>query len=198
MPIKFSPRNFSRTEDGSLTVEAVLVIPILFFAIAATLVTWDAFKTRNISQKATYTVADMLARETTGVDEDYLTAAHELFGYLANSGTNALRVTVVDMTEDPDTKQKSLNLVWSRTVGGLPEFDNAAQVQNRVPRMAVGDQIVLVESVQGWSPAFSMGLGDYTFREIAVMRPRFSPQLVWTGGPPQKSIGMGEQAETAS
>ena len=178
---KLLKKYFSR-EDGSLTVEAVLVIPVLTFAMAATLVTWDAFKTRNISQKATYTVADMLSRETGGVDEDYLIAAHELFGYLSNSGENALRVTVVDMKEDPDTKKRTLGLVWSRAVGGLPEFEKAIEVQNRVPLMAPGDQLILVESVQLWSPAFRMGLGDYAFREIAVMRPRFSPQLVWEGG----------------
>ena len=175
-------RKYFGREDGSLTVEAVLVIPVLTFAMAATLVTWDAFKTRNISQKATYTVADMLSRETGGVDEDYLIAAHELFGYLSNSGQNALRITVVDMKEDPDTKQKTLGLVWSRAVGGLPKFEEAIEVQNRVPLMAPGDQLILVESVQLWSPAFQMGLGDYAFREIAVMRPRFSPQLVWEGG----------------
>ena len=195
MIIKNLLRRFTRREEGTLSVEAVLVVPVLFFGIAATLVTWDAFKTLNTSQKATYTIADMLSRETNGVNENYLTATHELFGYLANSDQNALRITVVDMKEDPDTKEKELNLVWSRSVGGLPVFDKAEQVENRVPLMAVGDQMILVESVQYWSPAFSMGLGDYTFREIAVMRPRFSPQLVWTGGAPQG--GGIELAQTA-
>ena len=165
-----------------MTVEAVLVIPVLTFAMAITLVTWDAFKTRNTSQKATYTVADMFSRETGDVDEDYLLTAHELFAYLANSNSNALRVTVVDMKEDPNTKERTLGLVWSRAVGGLPKFTEAAEVKNRVPLMAPGDQLIIVESVQLWSPPFQTGLGNFAFREISVMRPRFSPQLVWSGG----------------
>ncbi len=189
MPLNKMYKKFRDAECGTMSVEAVISIPILVLVIAVTLVTWDAFRTLNISQKATYTVADMLSRETGGVDEDYMTAAHELFGYLANSTDNALRVTVVDMKEDPDTKVRTLDIVWSRSVGGLPEFDDAIQVQNRVPIMAPGDQLILVESVQLWSPSFNMGLGDYAFREIAIMRPRFAPQLVWEGGPGGNSGG---------
>jgi hypothetical protein len=175
-------RRFRKIEDGSLTVEAVLIVPILVWAITATFVFWDAFKTMTVSQKATYTVADMLSRETSAVDGNYMTAAHELYGYLANSTNNSLRVSVVTMNEDPDTLERTMELVWSEGVGGMEGYTAIEPLKNRVPDMAPGDQLIVVESVQSWSPGFAVGLAEYNFREVAIMRPRFAPQLVWGDG----------------
>lgn len=177
----FSKR-FRGREDGSLSIEAVLVIPILVWAIIATLVFFDAFKTLNVSQKATYTVADMLSREAE-VDQDMMTTMHEVFDFLAHSpGDNALRVTVVSMSEDPDSGVKTLNLVWSEGVGGIEGYENLTYVKDRVPDMAAGEQLIFVETEQEWSPVFAVGLAKYRFREVAVMRPRFAPQLKWNDG----------------
>jgi len=174
---------FSRGEHGGLSVEAVLVFPILVWAITATFVFFDAFKTINVSQKATYTIADMLSRETEAIDPDFLTAAHETFDFLAGvNGDNALRVTVVTMVEDPDTLIKTIELVWSEGVGGLSGYVNLDIIENRLPDMAAGDQMIVVESEQEWAPAFAVGLDSYRFREVAISRPRFAPQLVWDDG----------------
>ena len=174
-------RRFSRNENGSLSIEAVLALPLLVWAITATFVFWDAFKTLNISQKATYTVADMLSRETQAIDGNYLTAMHELFDYLNTSpGDNAIRVSVIRMTQDPNTNVKTYELVWSQGVGGITGYTILDQrVLDRLPDMSAGDQLIFVESEQEWSPAFTVGLASYRFREVAISRPRFAPQLVW-------------------
>ena len=173
---------FAKNENGSLSIEAIFAVPMLVWAITATFVFWDAFKTLNLSQKATYTVADMLSRETNAIDDDYLTSMHELYSFLSEGGDNALRVTVVRMTEDPATNVKSLELAWSEGVGGIPGYTDLALIEDRIPDMATGDQVIVVESEQEWSPAFSVGLASYRFREVALSRPRFAPQLIWGGG----------------
>ncbi|NNL36328.1 MAG: pilus assembly protein [Silicimonas sp.] len=171
---------FRRTEDGSLSIETVLALPMLVWAITATFVFWDAFKTLNVSQKATYTVADMLSRETQEIDGNYLTAMHELFDYLASTpGDNALRVTVVRMVEDPNTNVKTRELVWSQGVGGIAGYTDLTVLDPRLPDMSDGDQLIVVESEQEWTPAFTVGLASYRFREVAISRPRFAPKLVW-------------------
>ncbi len=178
-------RRFSVSERGSLSIEAVFALPMLVWAITATFVFWDAFKTLNITQKATYTVADMLSRETQAIDDDYLTGLHELFDYLTPSdGSNALRVTVVRMQLDQNTGVKSYNLVWSQGVGGITGYTDLTAIQARLPDMAPGDQMIVVESEQDWAPAFTVGLANYRFREVAISRPRFAPQLVWGGTAP--------------
>jgi Flp pilus assembly protein TadG len=171
---------FSKNEEGGMSIEAVLAIPMLVWALSATFVFWDAFKTLNISQKATYTVADMLSREEVAITPDYLTAVHEIYDFLAESdGDNALRVSVVTMTEDPVTLVKTLSLVWSEGVGGIDGHDDITPIESRIPDMSDGEQLIIVESEQEWSPAFSVGLASYRFREVALARPRFAPQLIW-------------------
>ena len=170
---------FSRREDGSLSVEAVLVLPILIWAMVATLVMWDAFKTLNISQKATYTVADMVSREEVEISESYLASLLEIYGFLANSdGDNALRVSVVTLVEDQNTAVQSLELLCSRGLGGIDDYDNISQIEDRIPTMALGDQLIVVESEQEWAPAFAVGLASYRFREVALARPRYAPQVL--------------------
>lgn len=187
MRVSFMHR-FSRSEKGSLSIEAVFAVPMLVWAITATFVFWDAFKTLNITQKATYTVADMLSRETQAIDGSYLTSMHELFDYLSTSpGDNALRVSVVRMQLDQATGVKSYDLVWSQGVGGIAGYSDLSVIQSRLPDMAPGDQMIVVESEQEWSPAFSVGLASYRFREVAISRPRFAPQLVWAN--PATAIG---------
>ena len=146
-----------------------------------TFVIWDAFKTLNSSQNATYTVADMLSRQTTPVDADYLTSMHEIFNFLSDgAGGNALRVSVVTMTEDPETLVRTKVLVWSKGVGGINGYADLKPLGNRVPDMAVGDELIVVESEQNWAPAFNVGLSGYRFRDVEISRPRFAPQLVWS------------------
>ena len=180
LSVETQKKSFLRREDGSLSIEAVLAIPMLVWAIVATFVFWDAFRTLNISQKATYTIADMLSREENGVNMQYLTAVHELYDFLAESeGDNALRVTVVEMQEDEDTGVRTMVMMWSEGVGGITGHDDLTILQPRIPMMSPGEQLIVVETEQEWSPAFAVGLTSYRFRELALSRPRFAPQLVF-------------------
>ena len=172
------PKRFLRGETGSLSVEAVLILPILIWAITATLVFWDAFRTLNISQKATYTIAGMLSREEIDITADYLTSVHEIYDFLADTdGDNALRVSVVTLSDE--TGVEELELVWSEGVGGIDGYENLTVLEQRIPNMALGDQLIVVESIQEWAPAFAVGLASYQFREVALARPRFAATLCY-------------------
>lgn len=176
-------KHFSRKEDGGISIEAVLVFPILVWAITATFVFFDAFKSLHVSQKATYAVADMMSRETEAVDDDYLTTMHEMFAYLSKDteDTSAIRFTVVQRGLDADGNEET-TLVWSEAVGGAEAHTDISTIEDRIPLMMVGDQLVVVETEHEWSPAFAVGLASYRFREVTVSRPRFSPQLCYDDG----------------
>jgi hypothetical protein len=156
---------------------------LLVWAITATFVFFDAFKSLHVSQKATYTVADMLSRETSAVDQDYLTAMHELFAYLSQDeeGTSTMRISVVQRGLDPDGNEET-TLVWSEGVGGAQDYVNLNYIEDRIPTMMVGDQLIVVETEHEWAPSFAVGLASYRFREVTVARPRFAPQLVFDDG----------------
>lgn len=170
---------FARDEDGGLSIEAVFALPMLVWAITATFVFWDAFKTMNVSQKATYTVADMLSREVAPINDNYMTSIHEIYDFLSgDAGANAIRVSVVTFTTNPTTNVDELQLVWSEGVN-VPGYADLSIIEDRLPTLSLGEQIIVVETEQEWSPAFAVGLASYRFREVALARPRFSPQLVW-------------------
>ena len=175
-------KGFARNEEGGLSIEAVFALPMLVWAITATFVFWDAFKTLNVSQKATYTVADMLSREDDAVNADYLTSMHEIFDFLAGeNGANAMRVTVVTLKNNETTNTPELSMVWSQAVN-VPEYTDLTQIQNRLPTLSLGEQVIVVETEQEWAPAFAVGLASYRFREVALARPRFAPNLCWDDG----------------
>lgn len=178
--MSFNPTSrFLKNEKGSLSVEACFAVPILAWAIVATFVFFDAFKTLNISQKATFTVADMISREEAPIDDDYLTALFETFQYLAgDSGPSAIRVSLVEAALDPDTGDEVLELTRSEGYN-YDDLEDLEPIRDLIPILSPGEQLIVVESVQQWTPAFGVGLATYRFREVALARPRFAPRICW-------------------
>lgn len=170
---------FHRDEKGSLSVEAVFAVPFLVLAVAMTTVFWDAFKTITVSQKATYTVADILSRESE-VDDEFLTTLYEVYDFLAHSHEpSAIRVTVISQSFDADTNTTSTEIEWSEGRGGLEGIDDLTGMESRIPPMHDGEWLIVVESVQEWTPLFQIGLADYQFWDLSITRPRFSGTLVF-------------------
>lgn len=54
---------FCREERGSVTVEAVITLPLLIWAIGATYEFFEVHRYQSARDKASYTIADMLSRE---------------------------------------------------------------------------------------------------------------------------------------
>ena len=171
-------------EDGTVSVEAVLVFPLLIWALTATVVFFDAFKTLHLCQNASYAVADMLSRESVAIDDDYLTAMHEVFAHLAkgDGGTSSLRVTVVHRGLDADGNDEGVTLFWSEGVNGAQRYANLNVLEDRIPTMQIGDYLVVVETEHEWAPAFAVGLASYRFREVGISRTRFATRLCYDDG----------------
>ncbi|MGB0959995.1 MAG: TadE/TadG family type IV pilus assembly protein [Halocynthiibacter sp.] len=60
--ISQSARDFIRENRGAFTIEFILLVPVLLWAYLGTALIFDIFKARNRNMKASYTVADALAR----------------------------------------------------------------------------------------------------------------------------------------
>lgn len=127
-PLPLSParpagnrRRFLRDSAGSASIEAVIVLPILFWALVATLVFFDGFRSRNQSQIAAQTVADLLSREANMFTSNYLEGMNEVFDFLADSRfPTRLRISSIIWNS-----QTQLNRIqWSygtRGLASLPE-----------------------------------------------------------------------------
>lgn len=170
--LKQKLRRFSFREDGTLLVEAVLVLPMLLWAVFAMFVFWDSYKSINTVQKASYTVSDTISRIQDDIDGTYITGLRNVMNFLLDhQQTTKMRVTSVtwDQVED------RFEVLWSYSPGGAEPALTTPTLQpyaNRIPAMADGDTVVVVETAVDYKPAFNVGVNDMTIRQFIVTRPR--------------------------
>ncbi|MEL6169286.1 MAG: hypothetical protein AAFR35_11380 [Pseudomonadota bacterium] len=182
--IRFALARFRHSEKGTLSVEAVMVFPMLLWAYAAMFIYWDAFKAQNINLKATYTVADLISREVLPITDTYIDGMNEVYEFLIRrEDGNNLRVTTVSMAidpasdpADPDVEHR---LCWSRATGDMAPIDDIGLLTNRLPIMAPGDTLIVVETEMTWTPPFNFvlwdtGLSEAEYTNLVFTSPRFA------------------------
>ncbi|QDC10223.1 pilus assembly protein [Oceanicola sp. D3] len=180
---------FAVDARGSLSVEAALILPLLCWFYVASFVWFDAFRTQNSNLKATYTLADMLSRETDPVSEPYLKGLNTVYDYLTTTRhPTYIRVTVVKCTDnDGDeiddclTDSRNLQVDWSYATTGRSKLTNAtlADYEDNIPLMPKGDQVILLETFMAYEPLFNAGIPASSFENFVITRPRFAPQLCY-------------------
>lgn len=170
-------RRFMRSEEGSISVEAMLILPILVWCYLGTFVFFDAFRSQSTNLKAAYTIGDTLSRETEYITPSYMDSLSALQTFLVDedNGMARLRVSVYRFQESDNTYRVN----WSRTRGGGLQLTDTmlADLRSNLPRMLNAEIAILVETWVGYHPTYSVGLQDFTFTDLVVTRPRFAGQL---------------------
>ncbi len=167
---------FAKDLRGTLTVEAVVMLPLLFWAMLAMLVFFDAYRQTSLNVKAAYTVGDMISREVDPITPAYLDGASLLFAELARSSSaTKLRVTVVYY----NSTQKRFYRDWSHQRGGVPVLSNAdiSKMTDRLPTVPNNERLILVETWADYEPPFNVGLKRQDLYNFVFTRPRFAPQV---------------------
>ena len=102
--LKTSFRSYLRDESGVLLAEFLILIPMVIWAFLALFVYWDVFKTINITQKAAYSISDLLSRQIV-VNEDFLDGQQEILDFLTpNVPESRIRITSMEMDEGTDVQ----------------------------------------------------------------------------------------------
>lgn len=174
-------RNFFRSNEGSVSVEAILVLPAMVYIFGASWVWFDVSRQQSVNQKANYTIGDMISRETDPIDDAYIDATYSLYQDLviADNSTTDLRVSVVEYRDRGWAGKYSVE--WSSSRGAYPPLTDSDLVgmQGRLPIMADGDEILLVETWEDYEPALEAGLSAFEIETYSFTSPRFAPQLLW-------------------
>ena len=163
-------------ESGSIAVETLLMVPLLAWAFLSTLAYFDAYRAEAISTKASLTIADMISRETGFITDDYLHGTEQLLEFLTIDDEDAdLRVTVVKRVDD------DYEVVWSKERGPREELTTSdiETMTDRIPILANNERIIVVETWTDYTPAFSVGLSEYTLKTWDFIRPRFTNQVCY-------------------
>lgn len=173
-------RRFGRDETGTLMAESVLVLPFMLWSYLALFVYWDSYRSVNVVQKAAYTVSDMISREMIPVSEGYIVGMKSILEYLIDADQDAkLRVSSITWSQLNNRYQVD----WSRSPGGgMAQLTTGTvgSIASRLPTMADGDYVVLVEVVVGYKASFNVGIGDQNLSQFIVTRPRFVPKVCLT------------------
>ncbi|MEM9425574.1 MAG: hypothetical protein AAGA06_02630 [Pseudomonadota bacterium] len=186
MSIKSMFRKVLRDERGTFSVEAVLMFPMLVWAFMAMYVFFEGLRESNINLKASYTVADVLSRETEEINMAYLNNMNKIYSWLARTSENTeMRVSVVIWNETTQTHE----LYWSRGVGGKEDLREEwvkTNVTPHVPIMADRASAIVVETWVDYTPIMEIpimpiGLQETEIYNIVVTAPRFTDQLKFEG-----------------
>ena len=181
-PIQKLGSRFRRDESGYVTIEALIAMPILLVLFATSWTFFDAFRQQSISQKANYTIGDMISRETLEIDDTYINSVQRLFYVMTRTGgTNDsdIRISLVRY----DSHNDRYFLDWSEARGD-PQPLNNGQLNNRfrdrLPVMAHMDRVILVETWDRYNPVFTFaeGLSAFDITTYSFTRPRYSPQII--------------------
>jgi hypothetical protein len=195
-------RKFLRDEDASLSVELILILPLLIWGFLSVYTIFDVFRARNIALKGNYAISDLLSRETASIDASYLTGVGSIFQYLTQGDDSTwVRVTQIYCLDDCESDaNRELVSDWSRATNGQDTYtsdDVNNDLRDRVPLIGYGERVIMVETSVNYTapfippmlktvsrPGYDSGWGfmkSNTFIDTVFTEPRFGPQLCWSG-----------------
>jgi len=107
---------FAGSSRGSVSVELMVILPLLLWALAATAVFFDGYKARYQAQMAAQTVADIMSRNTELFTAAYVEGQNDVFDFLANN-RYPTRIRVSSVIWDSANQRNRLQ--WSYGTRGL-------------------------------------------------------------------------------
>lgn len=171
-------RRFSRDEDGSASIEAMIMMPMVIWFYLAMFSFFQTYQEINVNQKAAYTIGDMISRETFPLDSSYIDGVQDMLGYLTRSSSeSAIRITSLQY----DTTDDRYYVQWSKARGGVLPVDNAivADWNNRIPILMDKEYITITETWTDYDPPFNTGLGRKNINNFVFTRPRYAPRVLY-------------------
>ncbi len=179
MKLRNQIKRFANNTYGSISIEAVLVIPILLWAFLGLFILFDAFHAKATNIKAAASISDLLSRETNEINIAYMDGLNDVLDFLTHSPHDTImRVSVVryDAADDEHT------LVWSHsTSAGKPAIAGGSMglIEPHIPAMADASTSIVVETWMAYIPFLNIAIEPMWFQTVTVTSPRFAPQLNW-------------------
>ncbi|MDJ0627549.1 MAG: hypothetical protein QNJ44_04745 [Rhodobacter sp.] len=171
-------KRFSDDSFGGLSVEAVMIIPLLLWAFLGLFVLFDSFHAKATNVKASAMIGDLLSRETNEINAAYMDGLNDVLDFLTHSPHDTImRVSVVryDGAEDEHI------LVWSHATAGK-EMITEGTLSTIVPHIPVvqdAGSVIVVETWMAYVPFLNIAIEPLWFQNTVVTSPRFAPQLKW-------------------
>jgi hypothetical protein len=174
MPLHAVSKGFLSDERASISIEFMIIMPLLVFLTTGGVAFWDAFYSNSRTAKVAYVISDIMSRHDVvdATDMAYLFNLQEkmLPGDLEQ---RALRISSICFEDDRH------RVLWSYTASGDDATPPTPLVDDEIPvavlpTMAPQDSVILTEVAARWQPHFvNVGRTSMTWRSELVSRPRF-------------------------
>jgi hypothetical protein len=175
-------RRFWADRSGNLTVEALVILPVMALGMTGFFAFWHVYQTQNMVQKGTYAVADMLSREMIPATPAFINGLEITLEYMIGRNAN-IRVTSIRRIANGPTGVTGLDVLWSFSPGNVltPRTEaSLTEIAPDIPMMSIGSNVVILEAIVPYTPVTDI-LTVSTLDETVAMRPRFLPTLCLTG-----------------
>ncbi len=165
-------RAFKKDETATLTVEFVILMPVLIFWFIGSVVFYDAFDARAGAQKTSYTLADIVSRQSE-VSNDFIDQLLVLQNrMLPLEPVGSVRVSTLQVSD-----AGNLEVLWSYSTEGTALTIDDVDLTS-LPPMDVEDSVVIVESYVPYVPlADWVGVVQQTWANKIVTQARFVDAL---------------------
>jgi hypothetical protein len=196
---RHSVQAFLKDESGVLLAEALIMLPILIWGFVALVVYWDLFRVMNVSQKAAYSISDVLSRQEFPISEDFIEGMPALLSFLTpDAAGSRLRITSLQMVEGPNNPANPVFdanddfcLLFSRSSSPLIDPYTQSDLKAlapKIPDMNGLESVVIVETWVDYAPDFDTGVlntapgvKDQVFYQFIVTRPRNTRRVLLDG-----------------
>lgn len=164
---------FLRDERGNISIETLILMPLLIFLTLLGINAWNAFNSHSRTAKVAYTVADIASRYTSVDNTDMAELVQTNIKLLPQDVTNRqFRISSICF------ENGAYQVLWSFSSADsnqllLPALKVTDIPTEILPAMSPQDSVLLVETRGRWNPKLSYYLTDRTWRNALVIRPRF-------------------------
>jgi len=185
-------RRYLGDERASITVEMVMVFPILLWGYFGMFILFDAYRALSSNIRASYTISDMLSREVNEVNAAYIEGLNDIQDVLTQSPERTvLRVTFVsyDAASETHTLEGSYSTEGKDPIAA-GNFQTA--IVDNLPPMPDTGWLIVVETWVAYIPFMNITLeqlyqmgeksdryvfGPFFFESLVSVRPRFAGQM---------------------
>lgn len=155
---------FWRNQNGVVTIEAVMIFPLLFWSSWTAYTYFDGYRQGASNLKAAYAIADIISREKNAITKQYITNMYELQKFMiSDRSAVSMRISFVWYSEDDDRHYKYWSCVRGESFDELDDDTLLNEYRDRIPVMADKATMILVETKDWYTRPFKIGFGDHSF-----------------------------------
>jgi Flp pilus assembly protein TadG len=166
-------RHWAHDDRAIASIEFAIMAPALAALLLASVTFFTFVRASVTSEKATFTVGDLISRQTT-VDNAFLDQMSQTFRHLVQGDDEAMRFRITSVTK----ANKVLTVNWSYAVAPMLAMTAATIPVSALPDIADGDSLVLTETTVPavpLSPVFNYLPGHHS--NLSANRPRFTATI---------------------